>query len=70
MSLVNIWNNRFNLFFKMHLEIDECIEGKDNCDLTSSDCVNTPGSYKCSCKTGFEMKGSVCVGKCCASVVL
>ncbi|XP_078366394.1 uncharacterized protein LOC144650562 [Oculina patagonica] len=34
-------------------EIDECTEGIDTCD-PNSNCINTPGSYKCSpCKPGF-----------------
>jgi len=34
-------------------EIDECTEGVDTCD-PNSNCINTPGSFKCSpCKPGF-----------------
>ena len=35
-----------------YLEIDECTEEMSGC---SQSCVNTAGSYYCSCDTGFEI---------------
>ena len=32
------------------IEIDECSEGTAGCAQT---CTNTPGSYTCSCRSGF-----------------
>ncbi|UYV63503.1 FBN1 [Cordylochernes scorpioides] len=40
-------------------DIDECSTGQNHCQQT---CVNTPGSYKCSCSTGFNLVGTICVG--------
>lgn len=40
-------------------DIDECIE-RAPC---SEKCVNTPGSYYCTCPLGFQLQGSECVGK-------
>ena len=31
-------------------DIDECIEGTSDC---AQNCINTIGSYNCSCETGF-----------------
>ena len=33
-------------------DIDECIEGDEHCNQI---CVNTLGSYYCSCEPGFQL---------------
>lgn len=43
------------------LDIDECALDLHDCPA-SADCVNTPGSYNCSCKSGFSYNVSTCVG--------
>ena len=35
--------------------------GNSECDVRA-DCVNTAGSYNCTCKTGFSGNGSTCEG--------
>lgn len=40
-------------------DVDECTE-KTPC---SERCVNTPGSYYCTCLPGFRLQGDECVGK-------
>ena len=43
---------------------NECALGTHDCDLTSSECVNSEGSFNCYCKTGFEENTQgFCVGK-------
>ena len=44
------------------LDKNECSEGTDTC---SHICVNTVGSYKCSCPTGYQLDSDArtCVGK-------
>ena len=43
----------------MHPDIDECAEGDSGC---SQICVNTPGSYYCTCELGFAPNGPQCEG--------
>lgn len=48
---------------KFNQDIDECQTGAHNCDQDSAVCINTIGSYKCRCKTGFYRKAGlgICV---------
>ena len=43
------------------VDIDECNDAVDNCN-DNADCINTDGSYRCSCKPGFSGDGSSCEG--------
>lgn len=47
------------LFFP---DIDECALGIDNCDETQS-CQNSPGSFGCTCRNGYQPSGTTCVGE-------
>ena len=40
-------------------DIDECIEGLDDCDL-HAECKNSIGSYDCACVIGFSGDGLSC----------
>ena len=42
-------------------DVDEC-ENSDLCH-TNGMCLNTPGSYMCSCKDGYRGNGSFCEGR-------
>lgn len=42
-------------------DIDECAAGISSCDV-NADCVNTKGSYGCSCKAGYHGDGKNCEG--------
>ena len=44
----------------MILDIDECTSG-DPCHQI---CTNTPGSFQCSCESGYTVDGSRCNGQC------
>lgn len=45
------------------IDINECSRSVGQfCSPTNSECVNTPGSYYCKCKKGFE---SIADGKAC-----
>ena len=50
---------RANYIFFVHPDIDECAEGDSGC---SQICVNTPGSYYCTCELGFAPNGPQCEG--------
>ncbi|KAJ8038780.1 Mucin-like protein [Holothuria leucospilota] len=41
-------------------DIDECAENIDDCNPTTSTCVNEPGTFRCACNDGFMRNGSVC----------
>ncbi|XP_043932505.1 signal peptide, CUB and EGF-like domain-containing protein 3 isoform X2 [Protopterus annectens] len=47
------------IFFFCCLDIDECVEGTDNCHIDAI-CQNTPRSYKCICKSGYTGDGKHC----------
>lgn len=36
----------------MFIDIDECEEGTDNC---AQNCIDTYGSYSCSCDPGYKL---------------
>ena len=42
-------------------DVDECAEGKDNCDPNAT-CDNTDGGFTCTCNEGFEGDGETCNG--------
>ena len=44
-----------------NIDIDECDENLHDCD-PDADCFNEPGSYYCSCKTGYSGDGYSCIG--------
>ena len=43
------------------IDIDECSDGSDSC---SQNCINTAGSYRCNCNSGYTLAadGSSCTG--------
>ena len=48
--------------FFFFLDIDECIGGTHSCDA-NAECINTEGSYNCTCKPGYQGNGRNCEGK-------
>ena len=48
-----------SLFFGT--DVDECENGENSCDVNAN-CSNTPGSYVCKCKQGFDGAGETCRG--------
>ncbi len=48
----------------LHIDLNECTLGTHNCHPTLANCTNTPGSFRCQCKAGFNGDGVNCTGKC------
>ena len=42
-------------------DINECKANTHNCDVAAI-CVNTKGSYNCTCKAGYSGDGQSCAG--------
>ena len=42
-------------------DINECEGGSYNCS-SNAECNNSKGSYKCTCKPGYEGDGNNCTG--------
>ena len=47
-----------------YLDLDECRQNTDDCaDAPSGACINTIGSYNCTCNPGYTGDGKTCIGK-------
>ena len=42
-----------------NVDLNECETGQHNCNPRTSICLNTIGSYKCHCLSGFALTESV-----------
>ena len=47
---------------KTFSDVNECTEGSHGCSADAV-CINTKGSYNCSCKPGYSGDGRTCKGK-------
>jgi len=47
---------------KIRKDINECMTNNGGCDMKAT-CTNTPGSYSCTCNTGYSGNGYTCTGK-------
>lgn len=46
----------------VHIDIDECLEGKHNCSKYAK-CENSYGGYNCKCLVGYDGDGIMCKSK-------
>ena len=49
--------------FLLILDIDECVEGQSDCHANAT-CMNTVGSFTCTCNAGSAGDGKTCFGTC------
>ena len=60
-ALVNLMWKQTSAWTKMlmfsSLDIDECMEGTDNCDRNAT-CTNTDGGFYCTCNNGYSGNGT------------
>ena len=42
------------------VDIDECNDGTDTCDVDNAACANTVGNYTCTCNAGYAGNGETC----------
>ena len=57
----SLWVCKQYINFAIHnIDTDECTGGLCGNNAT---CINIPGSYICSCNTGYQGDGSICNGK-------
>ena len=50
-----------DLFVHIFSDIDECAAGTFSCHA-DAECINSEGSYSCSCKHGYSGDGKNCEG--------
>ena len=54
--------------FNYRSDIDECRFNSHNCS-NNAICINTKGSFNCSCKPGYSGNGHSCAGGCLRSFI-
>lgn len=66
-ALVSLFYNAFiicdvYILYNIHVDVNECLEDNGGCDTR---CINTDGSFGCSCNPGYELDtdGFTCIGK-------
>ena len=50
-----------NVSFCLNVDINECEAETADCD-DNAECINTEGSYDCTCKSGFTGNRTTCIG--------
>ncbi len=58
--MINIVYHTYLLY--VFLDINECNDDMDNCD-PNAECINTLGSFTCSCNQGYSGDGVSCIGE-------
>ena len=46
----------------VNIDVDECLTPDANNCHQDADCLNTVGSFNCTCKRGFTENGTACQG--------
>ena len=46
----------------MFIDLNECLDLDNDCDTVNGYCINTIGSYNCSCSPGYAGDGVICIG--------
>ena len=59
--IAKVRDNRYYWCCALFADINECSENRGGCHV-NADCHNKPGSYSCTCKTGYSGNGANCIG--------
>ena len=65
MAAIAMVNHHYTLCVKYHIfsiqDVDECVLDMDECDKNAV-CINSVGSYNCTCGFGYTGDGFTCTG--------
>ena len=59
-TVIFIFKNSFHRSGGKCEDLNECTAGYEMCD-TNAECINFPGSVRCSCKSGWRGDGEECM---------
>ena len=48
--------------YNIPIDIDECASGEHDCHV-NAECLNTEGTFYCTCSEGYFGSGTVCMSK-------
>ena len=62
LARIKLANNECHIHLIPCLDVDECRNSRNDCHV-NADCINTFGSFNCTCKAGSTGDGRTCSGR-------
>ena len=69
-SLIITWIDKkdinvewIDVYMYLTIDVDECSSNSHSCTDVNAVCINTRGSYTCTCKAGYTRDGRACRGE-------